>query len=84
MPARSDHTASSPSRRKRADVTTAARKLWRKGADVAVINDLEAGAMGGTENACTLAWGEQSLNLPRQSKLSLARALLRALDPCLS
>jgi phosphopantothenoylcysteine decarboxylase/phosphopantothenate--cysteine ligase len=68
----------------RPDVTTAARKLWRKGADVAVINDLEAGAMGGTENACTLAWGEQSLNLPRQSKLSLARALLRALDPCLS
>jgi len=65
------------------ELESAARKLRDKGADIVVVNDLGEGAMGGEENACTLVCGGRVRTLPRQSKLDLARALLRALDPCL-
>ncbi|MGC9127535.1 MAG: phosphopantothenoylcysteine decarboxylase, partial [Acidithiobacillus sp.] len=65
------------------DIASAAAKLRAKGADVAIVNDISEGAMGGNENACTLVCGERVTSLPLQDKLCLSRALLRALDPCL-
>ncbi|WP_291511442.1 bifunctional phosphopantothenoylcysteine decarboxylase/phosphopantothenate--cysteine ligase CoaBC [Acidithiobacillus sp.] len=65
------------------DIASAAAKLRAKGADVAIVNDVSEGAMGGNENACTLVCGERVTSLPLQDKLCLSRALLRALDPCL-
>ncbi len=57
----------------------AAEKLYRKGADLAAVNDLRMGAMGGTDNAFTLFFGEERLPLGPAPKLDLARSMMHHL-----
>ena len=65
------------------DEARAVAKLYAKGADFAVVNDLRSGAMGGSENAAVLFCVDRRWDLPRTGKLDLARALLHHLDTCL-
>jgi phosphopantothenoylcysteine decarboxylase/phosphopantothenate--cysteine ligase len=56
-------------------------KLARKGLDAIVVNDVSRSDIGfGTEhNAATLIWAQGELELERQDKLALARALIAQL-----
>ena len=59
----------------------ARQKLARKGLDAIVVNDVSRPDIGfGTEhNAATLIWAEGEETLPKQDKLSLARAVINRL-----
>jgi phosphopantothenoylcysteine decarboxylase/phosphopantothenate--cysteine ligase len=57
-------------------VMNAKKKLVNKKLDMIVANDVAVG-MGGDDNAVTVLWDEQQLELPKMSKQQLARALIK-------
>ena len=61
------------------DGVRAVTKLYAKGADLAAVNDLRAGAMGGDDNACSLHGGDRQVLLESGPKLDLARRLMHHL-----
>ncbi|MCK9189742.1 bifunctional phosphopantothenoylcysteine decarboxylase/phosphopantothenate--cysteine ligase CoaBC [Acidithiobacillus sp.] len=59
-------------------LAAASIKAQRKGADIIVVNDINSAdiGMGATENACSILQGERVLQIPRCSKMDLARHLV--------